>query len=95
MKRIEQVKAAVPAAAFGLLATPAWAGGGGFARIQTVFDNVNTSLIAAGVVIMTTVILWVGWKVAFSGATFQDMSKPLIGGIILGTAPVLAGFLMS
>ncbi len=92
MKRIEQIKAAVLLAAYGMLDAPAQAGG--FDRIEDVFGNVNTALIAGGVTIMTTVILWVGWKMAFRGATFEDMGKPLIGGIILGTAPVLAGFLM-
>ncbi len=95
IRKIEQSRAALALAALGLMVTPAWAGGGGFGRITTVFDNVNTALIAGGVTIMTTVILWVGWKMAFRGATFEDMGKPLIGGIILGTAPVLAGFLMT
>lgn len=72
--------------------SPAFAG---FARVTDMFDEVNGWLIAAGVSIMTMAILWVGWKVTFRGATMEDISKPLIGGIILGTAPVLAGLLMN
>lgn len=76
------------------MAVSAHAGGGGFDRVNTVFDNVNGILIAAGAGIMTMCLLWCGYKVMFKGASFEDISKPLIGGIILGGAPTLAGFLL-
>lgn len=90
--REKQLRAFMGAPLLYLATAPAFAG---FQRVTDIFDNVNGWLIAAGVSIMTTVILWVGWKVAFRGATMEDISKPLIGGIILGTAPTLAGLLMS
>ncbi len=67
---------------------------GGFDRVNTVFNNINTTLIGAGVAIMTMALLWCGYKVLFRGASFEDISKPMIGGIILGAAPTLAGFLL-
>lgn len=75
-----------------LIGSPAHAGG--FDRVTTVFDNINGILIAAGVSIMTMAILWCGYKVTFRGAGFEDISKPMLGGIILGAAPTLAGFLL-
>lgn len=92
-KKMQDAKTAVLVAVLLGLSSPAFAGGG-FDRVTTVFDNVNTVLIAAGVSIMTMAILWCGYKVTFRGASFDDISKPLIGGIILGAAPTLAGFLM-
>ncbi len=77
---------------FALAGPPAHAGG--FDRVTTVFDNINGILIAAGVSIMTMAILWCGYKVTFRGAGFEDISKPMLGGIILGAAPTLAGFLL-
>lgn len=90
--RTKQLRSCMAAPLLYLATAPAFAG---FARVTDIFDEVNGWLIAAGISIMTTVILWVGWKVAFRGATMEDISKPLIGGIILGTAPTLAGLLMS
>lgn len=78
---------------FALVTSPASAGG--FTRVGTLFDSVNGILIAAGVSIMTLALLWCGYKVTFRGASFEDISKPLIGGIILGGAPALAAFLMA
>lgn len=89
---IRSLRAAVAATLLTVATSPAFAG---FARVTDIFDEVNGWLIAAGVSIMTMAILWVGWKVTFRGANFEDMSKPLIGGIVLGTAPVLAGLLMN
>jgi type IV secretion system protein VirB2 len=93
-KKVQSAKTAGLLAVLMVLSSPAFAGGG-FGRVQEVFDDVNNVLIAAGVSIMTMAILWCGYKVTFRGASFEDISKPLIGGIILGTAPVLAGFLMT
>lgn len=93
-KKMQDAKTAVLVAVLLGLSSPAFAGGDGFTRVSTVFNNVNTVLIAAGVSIMTMAILWCGYKVTFRGASFDDISKPLIGGIILGAAPTLAGFLM-
>jgi len=94
-KRVQKARAALLAAALTILTSPAFAGAPGFDRVNTVFTNVNTALIAAGVAIMTMAILWCGYKITFKGASFEDISKPLIGGIVLGAAPTLAGFLMS
>lgn len=91
-KKVHDAKTAALVVVLLGLSSPAFAGG--FDRVTTVFNRVNTVLIAAGVSIMTMAILWCGYKVTFRGASFEDISKPLIGGIILGTAPVLAGFLM-
>lgn len=77
-----------------LIAIAPMAHAGGFDRVNTVFNNINTTLIGAGVAIMTMALLWCGYKVLFRGASFEDISKPMIGGIILGAAPTLAGFLL-
>jgi hypothetical protein len=90
--RTKQLRSLMATPLLYLATSPAFAG---FSRVADIFNDVNGWLIAAGVSIMTTVILWVGWKVAFRGATMEDISKPLIGGIILGTAPTLAGLLMN
>jgi type IV secretion system protein VirB2 len=94
-KKVQKARSAAAVAILLALSSPAFAGGGGFGRVTTVFDNINGVLIAAGVSIMTMAILWCGYRVTFRGASFEDISKPMIGGIILGTAPVLAGFLMT
>ena len=92
-KRVSTYTTTLLAMALGVLvATPAYAG---FDRINTVFTTVNGWLIGAGTVILTSCILWAGYKMMFAGANFQEVSKPLIGGIVVGGAPVIAGLLIA
>jgi hypothetical protein len=75
-------------------ATQAQGVSGGFDRVSTIFTSVNGVLIAAGVSIMTTAILWQGYKITFKGASFEEVAKPIIGAILIGGAATLAGFLI-
>ena len=92
-QRIQQMRVAVISAMAGILAAPN--AHAGFDRINTVFGTVNGWLIAGGVTVLTASILWAGYKMIWAGANFQEVSKPLIGGIVIGGAPAIAGLLLA
>ena len=92
-RRIRQMRTAATLALVAMLATPS--AHAGFDRINTVFGTVNGWLIGGGITVLTCCILWPGYKMIWAGANFQEVSKPLIGGIVIGGAPAIAGLLLA
>lgn len=75
------------------LVEPSFAGAGGFDKVETNTNNVSTLLKTIAVVIVTIAIMIAGFKIAFSGARFQDVWGILLGGTLIGGASGLAGWI--
>lgn len=63
---------------------------GGTQSVNNLFDTILDTLQGVGLVVVTIAIMWAGYKVLFVGNTLQEVSKPLIGAILIGSAPWLA-----
>jgi type IV secretion system protein VirB2 len=61
-------------------------------QITTTLTNISTWLTSVGIVIITIAVMWAGYKMAFAGARFQDISNIFIGAAISGAAGVIAGW---
>jgi len=62
------------------------------AQIATTLTNISTWLTSIGIVIITIAVMWAGYRIAFTGARFQDISNIFIGAAISGAAGVIAGW---
>lgn len=71
------------------------AAGGGLAKVDTLFQSVQTALYAVGVVVLTIAIMWAAFKVMFQGQTLREVAPTLLGGIIFGAASGIAGLLIN
>ena len=61
-------------------------------QITTTLTNISTWLTSVGIVIITIAVMWAGYRIAFTGARFQDISNIFIGAAISGAAGVIAGW---
>ena len=75
-----------------LLADGALAQAGPPTQISTTLTNISTWLTSIGIVIITIAVMWAGYKMAFAGARFTDISNIFIGAAISGAAGVIAGW---
>lgn len=73
----------------------AFAAGGGIDKVNTLFNNISTALYGLGVVILTLAVMWAGYKIMWMGQTIQQVAPTLIGGVLVGSASAVAGFLFS
>jgi type IV secretion system protein VirB2 len=76
-------------------AAAAGGGVGGFAKVQTTMDRIQSLLVALGVTVVTIAIMWAGYKISFQGARFQDVTGILIGGTLIGGSAAFAGFIVN
>jgi type IV secretion system protein VirB2 len=80
----------VASAAF--ISSAAIAQAGPPAQIATTLTNISIWLTSIGIVIITIAVMWAGYRIAFTGARFQDISNIFIGAAISGAAGVIAGW---
>lgn len=85
--------------AAGLIAAgpmPAYAqAAGGLAQVNTVMQNVSAVLTGVGATMFTIAIIWAGFKMAFQHAKWSEISNIVIGGILVGGAAAIAGWLLA
>ena len=74
------------------LVEAAFAQAGPPTQISTTLTNISTWLTSIGIVIITIAVMWAGYKMAFAGARFMDISNIFIGAAIAGAAGVIAGW---
>ncbi|BEV13139.1 TrbC/VirB2 family protein (plasmid) [Asticcacaulis sp. DW145] len=74
------------------MADPAFAQ---IAKLTTVMDNVKAALVAIGVVAFTIAILWAGYKMAFQHAKWSEVANIVIGGVFVGGAAEIAGWIIN
>jgi len=80
------------ACAVALAASPAFAQ---IARVNTVMQNVQTTLVGVSVIAFTIALIWAGFKMAFQHAKWSEISNIVIGGIIVGGAAGIAAWLLT
>lgn len=82
---------------FGLalfVAEPALAQGG-LDKVNTFVDNVLVILRACSIGVVTIAIMWAGYLFLFKRADMGDCGKILVGGLLIGGAAELAGYLLN
>lgn len=79
-----------------LAVEPAFAqiGGGGLTKVNTFMDNVLMVLRGVSITVVTIAIIWAGYKFLFKHADLGEVGKILGGGLLIGGAAELAGFLL-
>lgn len=75
-----------------LMTSPAFAQ---IAKVNTVMANVQAVLIGVAVTIFSICIMWAGFKMAFQQSKWTDVSNIVIGGILVGGAVGIAGWLIN
>lgn len=64
------------------------------AQVNNVATAVLDTMKAGGTAVAASACAVSGYKVAFQGARFEDVSKVLIGGTLIGGSTAAAGWLM-
>lgn len=86
MKMIQKIAPAILGLA---LANSAFAAGGS-QSVENLFQTILDVLQSASLVVVTIAIIWAGYKVLFVGNSMAEVSKPLLGAIMIGAAPWIA-----
>lgn len=60
-----------------------------------IMNNIVAMLAGIGVAVFTAACMWCGYKLAFAGAQFRDVSNILWGGILAGGAAGFAAWLFA
>lgn len=67
---------------------------GGISKVNTFMQSLSTALYAVGAIVLTIAIMWAGFKIMFQGNTLREVAPVLIGGILVGCASSIAGFMI-
>ena len=54
------------------------------------FENINSLLNAASIVVVTIAVIFSGYQIAFAQKRIADVAPPLIGGVMIGAAAQVA-----
>ncbi len=68
---------------------------GGLTPGATMLATVAMWLKGIGVIVCTIALMIVGYKFLFQQARHQDVANIVIGGILIGSAAIIAGFIMA
>lgn len=74
-------------------AEPAFAQGG-LDKVNTFVENVLVVLRGISIGVVTIAIMWAGYKFLFKNADMAECGKILAGGLLIGGAAELAGYLL-
>jgi len=66
----------------------------GISKVDTLLEKISTALLGIGVVVITIALMWGGYKLAFAHASKEEIAKPVLGGLLVGSASAIAGWLM-
>jgi type IV secretion system protein VirB2 len=92
MKRNQIAGSTLITAILLLNASPAFAQ---ISKVNSVMANVQTVLVGVAVTIFTMAIMWAGFKMAFQHSKWSEISNIVIGGILVGGAAGIAGWLIN
>ena len=82
-------KALIPALLAIVAAEPALAAAG-TQSVTNFFNTIESTLQTVSLVVVTISVMWAGFRVLFMGNAFQEVAKPLLGGIMIGSASWIA-----
>ncbi|WP_104722722.1 TrbC/VirB2 family protein [Helicobacter mesocricetorum] len=68
---------------------------GGIDKVNTFMQNLGTALYAIGAIVLTIAFMWAGFKVMFQGQTLREVAPVFIGGVLVGSASAIAGYIIS
>ena len=58
-------------------------------------NTVQSILFGVAIVVFTIALMIAGFKMAYNHAKWTEVSNIVIGGILVGAAPAIAGFLVN
>lgn len=70
------------------------AGGTGLTKVDNFFSTVSGWLTGGGALVLTIALSVAGYKIMWGGQTVREVSPILLGGILIGGGPMIAGILM-
>lgn len=62
----------------------------GTQSVTNFFNTIQGTLQTVSLVVVTISVMWAGFRVLFMGNAFQEVAKPLLGGIMIGSAGWIA-----
>lgn len=62
----------------------------GTQSVTNFFNTIESTLQTVSLVVVTISVMWAGFRVLFMGNAFQEVAKPLLGGIMIGSAGWIA-----
>lgn len=68
---------------------------GGIDKVNSFLTNLSTALYAIGAIVLTLAIMWAGFKIMWQGQTLQQVAPTFIGGVLVGAASAIAGYIIS
>lgn len=77
----------------GVVAAPAFAGSG-IAKVDTFLDKISTALKGAGVVVCAIALMWAGYQFFFRHADMMYCARIVGGGLLIGGATEIAGYIL-
>lgn len=68
--------------------------GGGVQKVNTFLQNILAVLNGASIAVVTIAIIWAGYKFLFRNADMKECLMIVLGGLLIGGAAELAGYLL-
>jgi type IV secretion system protein VirB2/type IV secretion system protein PtlA len=67
---------------------------GGLDKVNTFAQNIQSILTGVSITVVTIAIMWAGYKFLFAHAQLGEIIKIVAGGLLIGGASALAGYLL-
>ena len=68
---------------------------GGLEKVEGFMDNILKVMTGVSLVIVTIALIWAGYKFLFKHADIMEAAKILGGGLLIGGAAEIAGYLLA
>jgi len=66
----------------------------GIAKVDTFLDKISSALKGVGIVVCAIAFMWAGYKMMYQHHAIGECAKIIAGGLIVGGAAEIAGFLL-
>lgn len=66
----------------------------GIAKVDTFLDKISSALKGAGVVVCAISLMWAGYKFFFAHADMMYCVRIVAGGLLIGGATEIAGYIL-
>lgn len=70
-------------------------GAGGIDKVNSFLENLSVALYAIGAIVLTIAFMWAGFKIMYQGQTLREVAPVFIGGVLVGSASAIAGYIIS
>lgn len=93
-KHFKAISLALAATSMAITFPAMAAAGGSGTNVNSMFQEILGILQSLAVVVVTVAMIWAGYKTLFKGAGLMEVAGPLMGAILIGSAPWLADILV-